>query len=73
MRGVAITIHFLHTLFIDFRVPPMREFDAIFGMDWMLRHMMLIDCQKKKAHHHLKWKVKLAFKDQDKDIDLVII
>lgn len=51
----------------------MREFDAIFGMDWMLRHMMLIDYQKKKAHHHLKWKVKLAFKDQDKDIDLVII
>ena len=36
----------------DFVVLPMREFDAIFGMDWMIRYGALINCGKKKVTFH---------------------
>lgn len=44
VRGVAMTIQ-CHNLL----VLPMREFDAIFGINWMTRCRALIDYQEKKV------------------------
>lgn len=45
-----------HILFTDFKVLPMREFDAIFGLDLILRHRVLTDFRKKKVHLHFETK-----------------
>ena len=45
----------------------MREFDAIFGMDWMTRHRALIDCQKKKVQLRLRRNVRVAFQGRGRD------
>ena len=61
MRDVTVEIQ-QRILPSDFVVLPMREFDAIFGMDWMTRHRALIDCRRKKVQLRLKRKVKWHFR-----------
>lgn len=58
--GVTVIIQ-QHTLLNDFLVLPMGEFDVIFSMDWMTRHKMLIDCQKKKVQIHLAHGQRVTF------------
>ena len=53
----------------DFVVLPIREFNAIFGMDWMTRHRALIDCRRKKVQLRLKRKVRVAFQGRGRDRD----
>ena len=60
MRDVNVEIQ-EHILPSDFVVLPMREFDAIFGMDWMNCHRVLIDCKRKKVQLMLKRRVRVAF------------
>ena len=60
MRDVTVVIQ-QRILQYDFVVLPMREFDAIFGMDWMTRQRALIDCRRKKVQLRLKRKVRVAF------------
>ena len=55
VRDVTVEIQ-QHILPSDFVVLPMREFNAIFGMDWMTRHKALIDCRRKKVQLRLKGK-----------------
>ncbi|XP_074335508.1 uncharacterized protein LOC141672725 [Apium graveolens] len=35
-------------LFVDLLPIPMQDFDVILGMDWLERHKVTIDCQRKK-------------------------
>ena len=60
VRDVSVVIQ-RRILLTDFTVLPMREFDAIFGMDWMTCHRALIDCQMKKVQLHLRRNVQMAF------------
>lgn len=56
VRGLPIVIHRC-TLLMDFVILLMRQFDAIFDMEWMTRHKALIGCLKKKvwlASHAMK-------------------
>lgn len=65
VRGVVVLIQ-QSILLADFTVLPMREFDTIFGMDWMTQHA-LIDCQKKKVQLRLKQNVWIAFQGTSRD------
>ena len=60
VRYVPIVIQ-RHTLRTDFVVLPMREFDAIFGMDLMTRYGALIDCGKKKVTFHPSCRSSVTF------------
>lgn len=51
----------------NFTLLAMREYDAIFSMDWMTKHRALIDCQKKKVLLFLKWNVKFIFQGRRRD------
>ena len=68
MRDVTVEIQ-QRILPSDFVVLPMREFDAIFGMDLMTRHRALIDCRRKKVQLRLKRKVRVAFQGRGRDRD----
>ena len=60
VRGVPIVIQW-HTLLTDFVVLPIREFDAIFGMDWTTRYRSLIDYGKKKVTFHPSCRSSVTF------------
>lgn len=55
VRGLTIVMH-QQVLPTDFVAILMREFSAIFGMDWIMRYRVLIDCQKMKVQFHLSRK-----------------
>lgn len=66
VRGVTLLIQQC-ILLTDFIELPMREFDAIFGMDWMTRHGALIVYKMKKVQLRLKEHVQIVFQDRGKD------
>ena len=36
-------------LIVDLRVVDMSEFDVILGMDWLIAHRVVIDCDRKRV------------------------
>lgn len=60
VSGISIVIQ-CHTLSTDFVVLSMSEVDAIFSMDWMTRHKVLIDCPKKKVQLRLSSHERVTF------------
>lgn len=52
MRDIIIVMQ-RRVWLADFTVLLMRDFDVIFGMDWITRHRALIDLQKKKVQLQL--------------------
>lgn len=61
MRGVLVVIQRC-TLLTNFVVLMMGEFNAIFVVDWLMRHRVLIDFKKKKVQHHLSQNERVTFK-----------
>lgn len=61
VRGVPECCHSVLHAAMDFVVLSMREFDTIFGMNWMMSHKVLIDCTKKKVHVCLSHHERLTF------------
>lgn len=52
MRDIIIVMQ-RRVWLTDFTMLLMRDFDVIFGMDWITRHRALIDLQKKKVQLQL--------------------
>lgn len=60
MRGIIVVIQW-RVLQTDFVVLSMGEFNSIFGMDWMIRHKVLIYCHEKKVQLHLMCGMRVTF------------
>lgn len=60
VRDVVVVIQ-QHILLTDFIVLMMREFETIFGIDWMAKYWAFIDCRKKKVQLYIKKNVEIVF------------
>ena len=47
-RGCELEISGI-LLKLDLRVMDMTEFDVILGMDWLTKHRVVIDCERRKV------------------------
>ena len=47
-RGCELEISGI-LLRLDLRVVDMKEFNVILGMDWMMSHQVVIDCERRKV------------------------
>ena len=47
-RGCELEISGI-ILTVDLRVMDMSEFDVILGMDWLMAHRVIIDCDRKRV------------------------
>ena len=47
-RGCELVISWI-LLTMDLRIMDMSEFDVILGMDWLTRHQVIIDCDRKRV------------------------
>ena len=49
-------------LTMDLRVMDMSEFDVILGMDWLITHRVVIDCDRKRVTAYIKDGIVLDFR-----------
>lgn len=70
MRGLAVFIQ-RRVLSTGFVPMLMREFDAIFDMDCMMRHKSLINCQKKNVQLHLSRIERVTFEDRGRRVSFI--
>ena len=59
-RGCELEI-FGILLTVDLRVIDMSEFDVILGMDWLMAHQVVIDCDRRRVTAYTKDKICVVF------------
>ena len=53
-RGYELRISGIF-LMVDFRVIDMSVFDVILGMDWLMAHCVIIDCDRRRVPAYTGW------------------
>ena len=54
-------------LIVDFRVMDMTEFDVILGMDWLMAHRVVIDCDRRRVTAYTRDGVYVVFQGDKHD------
>ena len=49
-------------LIVDLRVMDISDFDVIFGMDWLMTHQVVIDCDHRRVTAYTQDDIRIIFK-----------
>ena len=55
-------------LMVDLRVMDMSYFDVILGMDWMMKHRVVIDCDRKRITTYVQDGICVIFQVDKHDV-----
>ena len=65
-RGCELEISRI-LLRLDLRVMDMTEFDVILGMDWLMTHRVVIDCERRKVTAYTQDGTRVTFQEDKHD------
>ena len=66
-RGCELEISEI-LLTMDLRVMDMSEFDVILGMDWLMAHRVVIDCERRRVTSYTQDGICVTFQGDKHDV-----
>ena len=54
-------------LMVDLRVMDISDFDVILGMDWLMAHQVVIDCDRRRVTAHTQDDIRITFQGDKHD------